>query len=161
VTRKLRQVALWLSLSIGLSACGQYDGWVRYPCQEFENWQKPECNPPSVLVRESALKTYLEKKLTPRNSRRLSNEQLKARLIVFIGVCLALVFALSVMGMLYALIFVTQPIGAQAPNDRAFIELLTTLTVFLTGALGSVLASNGLKDKPEKRADTPNDTQES
>ena len=116
---------------------------------------------PSVLVRESALKTYLEMKLTPRNSRRLSNEQLKARLIVFIGVCLALVFALSVMGMLYALIFVTQPIGAQAPNDRAFIELLTTLTVFLTGALGSVLASNGLKDKPEKRADTPNDTQES
>jgi len=65
------------------------------------------------------------------------------------------------MGMLYALIFVTQPIGAQAPNDRAFIELLTTLTVFLTGALGSVLASNGLKDKGEKRADTPNDTQES
>ena len=115
----------------------------------------------SVLVRESALKTYLEMKLTPRNSRRLSNEQLKARLIVFIGVCLALVFAISVMGMLYALIFVTQPIGAQAPNDRAFIELLTTLTVFLTGALGSVLASNGLKDKPEKRADTPNDTQES
>lgn len=115
----------------------------------------------SVLVRESALKTYLEMKLIPRNSRRLSNEQLKARLIVFIGVCLALVFALSVMGMLYALIFVTQPIGAQAPNDRAFIELLTTLTVFLTGALGSVLASNGLKDKAEKRADTPNDTQES
>jgi hypothetical protein len=100
-------------------------------------------------------------KLTPRHSRRLSNEQLKARLIVFIGVCLALVFAVSVMGMLYALIFVTQPIGAQAPNDRAFIELLTTLTVFLTGALGSVLASNGLKDKSEKRADTPNDTQES
>ena len=115
----------------------------------------------SALVRESALKTFMEMKLTPRQSRRLSNEQLKARLIVFIGVCLALVFALSVMGMLYALIFVTQPVGAQAPNDRAFIELLTTLTVFLTGALGSVLASNGLKDKPEKPADTPNNTQES
>lgn len=115
----------------------------------------------SASVRESALKTFMEMKLTPRQSRRLSNEQLKARLIVFIGVCLALVFALSVMGMLYALIFVTQPVGAQAPNDRAFIELLTTLTVFLTGALGSVLASNGLKDKPEKPADTPNSTQES
>ena len=115
----------------------------------------------SALVRESALKTYMERLMTPRHQRRLTNEQLKARLIVFIGVCLALVFAMSVMGMLYALIFVTQPIGAQAPNDRAFIELLTTLTVFLTGALGSVLASNGLKDKPEKRADTPNDTRES
>jgi len=115
----------------------------------------------SVLLRESALKTYMEM-LTVRQKRpRLTNEQLKARLIVFIGICLALVFAMSVLGMLYALIFVTQPIGAQAPNDRAFIELLTTLTVFLTGALGSVLASNGLKDKPEKRADTPTDTRDS
>jgi len=97
-----------------------------------------------------------------RQTRRLSNEQLKARLIVFIGVCLAMVFALSVMGMLYALIFVTQPIGAQAPNDKAFIDILTTLTVFLTGALGSVLASNGLKDKPvQTPPDTPNDTQDS
>ena len=115
----------------------------------------------SVLLRESALKTYMEM-LTVRQKRpKLTNEQLKARLIVFIGVCLALVFAMSVLGMLYALIFVTQPIGAQAPNDRAFIELLTTLTVFLTGALGSVLASNGLKDKTEKRADTPTDTRDS
>jgi Na+/proline symporter len=94
-------------------------------------------------------------------SRRLTNEQLKARLIVFIGVCLSLVFAMSVFGMLYALIFVTQPIGAQAPNDRAFIDLLTTLTVFLTGALGSVLASNGLKDKPQTPADTPKDERDS
>lgn len=97
-----------------------------------------------------ALKTYSERTSMrkQRHEVRLSNEQLKARLIVFIGVCLSLVFAGSVMGMLYALIFVTQPIGAQAPNDKAFIDILTTLTVFLTGALGSVLASNGLKDKP-------------
>ena len=98
--------------------------------------------------------------LNPR--RRLTNEQLKARLIVFIGICLSLVFALSVLGMLYALIFVTQPIGAQAPNDKAFIDILTTLTVFLTGALGSVLASNGLKDKShEKLTDTPKNTLDS
>jgi hypothetical protein len=93
--------------------------------------------------------------------RRLTNEQLKARLIVFIGVSLALTFTFSVAGMLYALIFVTQPLGDQAPNDRAFIELLSTLTIFLTGALGSVLASNGLKDRPRSSADTPKDTQDS
>jgi hypothetical protein len=29
--------------------------------------------------------------------------------------------------------------------------LLTTLTVFLTGSLGAVLASNGLKDKSHKQ----------
>ena len=32
-------------LKLLLSGCG-YQGWVRYPCQEYENWQKPECNPP-------------------------------------------------------------------------------------------------------------------
>ena len=117
----------------------------------------------NVRLKESVLKTYLERiSMSPRQARRLTNEQLKARLIVFIGVCLALVFAFSVLGMLYALIFVTQPIGAQAPNDKAFIDILTTLTVFLTGALGSVLASNGLKDKPsEKRIDTPKDEHDS
>ena len=117
----------------------------------------------NARFRESVLRTYLEKtSMTVKPSRRLTNEQLKARLIVFIGVCLAMVFAVSVIGMLYALIFVTQPIGAQAPNDKAFIDILTTLTVFLTGALGSVLASNGLKDKPsEKPIDTPKDTRDS
>ena len=114
----------------------------------------------NVRLKESALKIYLEKQSMAKS--RLTNEQLKARLIVFIGVCLALVFAFSVMGMLYALIFVTQPIGAQAPNDKAFIDILTTLTVFLTGALGSVLASNGLKDKStasKKRSESPSDPQ--
>jgi hypothetical protein len=115
----------------------------------------------NARLKESVLKTYSGRLTMRRHERRLSNEQLKARLIVFIGVCLAMVFAFSVMGMLYALIFVTQPIGAQAPNDKAFIDILTTLTVFLTGALGSVLASNGLKDKPKSSDDTPKITRES
>jgi hypothetical protein len=108
----------------------------------------------------SAPKISMEK-IPMRTQRRLTNEQLKARLIVFIGVSLALTFMFSVGGMLYALIFVTQPLGDQAPNDRAFIELLTTLTIFLTGSLGSVLASNGLKDKPKSGEDTPKSTPES
>ena len=94
-----------------------------------------------------APKTYSQKKYM----KRLTPEQLHARLIVFIGCTLALVFAFSVLGMLYALIFVTQPISNQAPNDRAFIDLLTTLTIFLTGSLGGVLASNGLKSKPKQQ----------
>jgi hypothetical protein len=108
----------------------------------------------------SAPKISMEK-IQMDSHRRLTNEQLKARLIVFIGVSLALTFMFSVGGMLYALIFVTQPLGDQAPNDRAFIELLTTLTIFLTGSLGSVLASNGLKDKAKTGEDTPKSTPES
>ena len=116
----------------------------------------------NVRHREHVLRTYLERiPVASRHQNRLTNEQLKARLIVFIGISLALTFTFSVAGMLYALIFVTQPLGDQAPNDRAFIELLSTLTIFLTGALGSVLASNGLKDKDKPKADTPTDTQDS
>jgi hypothetical protein len=115
----------------------------------------------NVRLSESVLRTYTEKIQMGSHQKRLSNEQLKARLIVFIGVALAFTFMFSVAGMLYALIFVTQPLGDQAPNDRAFIELLSTLTIFLTGALGSVLASNGLKDKAKDQTDTPKNTQDS
>ena len=44
-------VAFLLALGFGgsFSACG-YDGWVRYPCQEQENWDKPECKRPGCVV---------------------------------------------------------------------------------------------------------------
>lgn len=45
VTRKLLTAALATGLLLGLSSCG-YQGWTRYECQEFESWEKPECNPP-------------------------------------------------------------------------------------------------------------------
>jgi hypothetical protein len=115
----------------------------------------------NAKLREHAQKISLGGIQMTSHQKRLTNEQLKARLIVFIGVSLALTFTFSVAGMLYALIFVTQPLGDQAPNDRAFIELLSTLTIFLTGALGSVLASNGLKDRPKLQDDTPKNTHDS
>ena len=111
---------------------------------------------PSANLHGAKLWVRVPKTSYPRKSMsRLSPEDLHARLIVFIGVTLAVVFGLSVFGMLYALIFVTQPVSAQAPNDRAFIDLLTTLTVFLTGSLGGVLASNGLKSKTKKEDQPP------
>ena len=108
-----------------------------------------------------AQKTYLETLLShsqnrPRYQKRLSPEEIKARLILFIGMTLSIVFLIVTLGITYALIFVTQPVAAQAPNDAAFIDLLKTLAIFLTGSLGGVLASNGLKDK--SRPDTPKDT---
>jgi polyferredoxin len=80
--------------------------------------------------------------------KRLTPEELHARLIVTIGILLAVVFAGSVFAMLYALVFVTQPM-AQAPNDAAFIDLVSTLCVFLTGTLSGILSANGLKSKPK------------
>ena len=83
---------------------------------------------------------------------RLKPEELHARLIVVVGVVLATVFAITVIGFVYALMFVTQPIDKQAPNDAAFIDLLSTLTVFMTGTLSGLVASNGLKSKLKEGA---------
>ena len=106
---------------------------------------------------EHALTTYLA--LTrDKPARRKSPEEIHAQLILIIGATLAAVFLVVTVGITYALIFVTQPIGAQAPNDAAFIDLLKTLAIFLTGSLGGVLAGNGLKSKP-KPQDTPTNTQ--
>ena len=77
---------------------------------------------------------------------RYSPEELHARLIVSIGIILAIVFAGSVFSLLWALVFVTQPMK-QAPNDAAFIDLVATLTVFLTGTLAGIVSANGLKSK--------------
>ena len=93
-------------------------------------------------------------------TRRLSPEDIHARLIFLIGAVLALTFFVITGGAVYALVFVTQPVGAQAPNDRDFIQLLQTLAIFLTGALGGVLAGNGLKSRPKDhpKDDTPKST---
>jgi len=96
-----------------------------------------------------------------RPQRRRSPEEVHAQLILIIGTTLAMVFLIVTIGITYALIFVTQPISAQAPNDAAFIDLLKTLAIFLTGSLGGVLAGNGLKSKPRTVSDTPPATRES
>ena len=74
-------------------------------------------------------------------------ELLHARMIVFVGCTIAVTFALTVIGFVYGLLFVTQPIE-QSPNDADFISLLSTLTVFMTGTLSGLVAANGLKRKP-------------
>jgi len=109
---------------------------------------------------ETALAMSLEH-YRHRPQRRRSPEEVHARLILIIGTTLAMVFLIVTIGITYALIFVTQPISAQAPYDAAFIDLLKTLTIFLTGSLGGVLAGNGLRSKPKAINDTPQFTRES
>ncbi len=114
---------------------------------------------PNAKSQALARQTFWVNQLLNQRSKRnkLSPEDIHARLIFLIGATLALTFFCVTVGTVYALIFVTQPIGAQAPNDAAFIDLLKTLAIFLTGSLGGVLAGNGLKSR-KKDDDTPKDT---
>ena len=100
---------------------------------------------------EHALMRYWEK--PKKSANRLDPQDIHARLILIIGCTLAITFLTVTIGIVYALIFVTQPLGAQAPNDAAFIDLLKTLAIFLTGSLGGVLAGNGLKPRDKPKSD--------
>jgi len=108
----------------------------------------------SASLLERVLVTSLESYRVS-HTRRRSPEEVHAQLILIIGATLAAVFLIVTLGITYALIFVTQPIGGQAPNDAAFIDLLKTLSIFLTGSLGGVLAGNGLKSKPKQTEGKP------
>ena len=83
---------------------------------------------------------------------RYSPDELHARLIVTVGVLLAVVFSVIVIGMVYFLGFVSQPLE-QSPNDAAFIDLMSTIVVFLTGTLSGLVASNGIKSKRNEYLD--------
>ena len=77
---------------------------------------------------------------------RYTADELHARMVVTVGVLLAIVFSLIVLGMIWGLLFVSQPLE-QSPNDAAFIDLMSTIVVFLTGTLSGLVASNGIKTK--------------
>ena len=78
--------------------------------------------------------------------------ELHARMVVTVGVLLAVVFSLIVLGMIWGLLFVSQPLE-QSPNDAAFIDLMSTIVVFLTGTLSGLVASNGMKNSKRVEGD--------
>jgi len=55
-----------------LSGCG-YQGWMRYPCQEFENWQNPECNPPQCLAVGQCTKDLIPESVEENNVKNSTN----------------------------------------------------------------------------------------
>ena len=78
--------------------------------------------------------------------KRMTNSEIKARLILVVGVTLAITFVISTAALLYGLLFVTQPVDV-SPNDISAWDLLKPMMLFLTGSLTGVLSANGLKDK--------------
>jgi hypothetical protein len=79
---------------------------------------------------------------------RLTNEEIKARLILTVGLGLTAVFVGSILFMLYGLLFVTQP-RTMAEADQEAWSVLSPMLMSLSGGLLGMLAANGLKDKPK------------
>ncbi|MGL4268119.1 MAG: hypothetical protein ACRCR7_13460 [Weissella cibaria] len=57
---------------------------------------------------------------------------------------MAVTFAIMVIGLLFGMLFVNMP-AELSPLDGSIVDLLSTISVFLTGALSGLVASNGIK----------------
>jgi hypothetical protein len=78
--------------------------------------------------------------------KKYTNSEIKARLILVVGITLAATFVLSTASLLYGLLFVVQPLEV-SPNDSDAWDLLKPMMLFLTGSMTGILSANGLKDR--------------
>lgn len=75
--------------------------------------------------------------------KRYTSEELDARLKFVVGCILGGVLMVTTVFILYALVFVTQPIGAQSENDKMFFGVLSSVATFITGTLAGLMISTG------------------
>ena len=76
--------------------------------------------------------------------KKYTNSEIKARLILIVGLAISVAFVGTVFVLLYGLLFVVQPLD-QAPNDAEAWKILSPLTLTMSGVLAGLLASNGIK----------------
>ena len=88
---------------------------------------------------------------------RLTPAELDARLKFVIGCILGFVLLITTMGVLWALVFVTQPIGAQAENDKMFFSVLSSIATFITGTLAGLMISTVRNTEDKNGDEIPDD----
>ena len=90
-----------------------------------------------------------------KQNRKWSPEEL---LRFIVGVVLPMTLTLIVIVVLYSLVFVSQPMDGQAPNDAEFFKLINPIATFIVGALAGLMAGQGNgsmtpKDKDKEDSD--------
>jgi hypothetical protein len=84
----------------------------------------------------------------------LAPEQMDALLKLIICSTFCLVVLTMTMLSMYSVVFVTQPMVGMAPADKQFFLLLSDMSKYILGALGTLLAIKG-KDGVAKLIDPP------
>ena len=74
---------------------------------------------------------------------KLTPADLDARLKFILGITLGSILFLTAVGIIYGLLFVTQPIGAQSENDKMFFNVLGSIATFITGTLAGQIVMEG------------------
>lgn len=93
-------------------------------------------------------------------NQRYTAEELDARLKFVVGCILGGVLMVTTVFILYALVFVTQPIGVQSENDKMFFGVLSSVATFITGTLAGLMISTG-RNKDEQAPAPSTETPES
>ena len=60
-----------------------------------------------------------------------------------VGIVLSLTLTFIVATVLYSLVFVSQPMEGQPPNDAEFFKLINPIATFIVGALAGLMAGQG------------------
>ena len=87
---------------------------------------------------------------------RYTSAELDARLKFALGLMLGVILLSTTLGILYALIFVTQPVNAQSENDKMFFNVLGSVATFITGTLaGLLIGKSGAQEMKEAMETNP------
>jgi hypothetical protein len=93
------------------------------------------------------------------SKKRYTSDELDARLKFFLGMTLGTILLFTTMGILYALVFVTQPIGEQSENDKMFFNVLSSVATFITGTLAGILIGKNGGGSESTQISQPNESQ--
>jgi hypothetical protein len=79
--------------------------------------------------------------------KRRTQAELDGLLKFVLGLTLGAILFFTTMGILYALVFVEQPLIGQSENDKMFFNVLGSVATFITGTLAGILiGQSGAKD---------------
>lgn len=86
---------------------------------------------------------------------RLTASELDARLKFILGITLGAILLFTSIGILYGLLFVSQPINQQSENDKMFFNVLGSVATFITGTLaGLLIGKSGAQEMKEAMENT-------
>jgi hypothetical protein len=74
-----------------------------------------------------------------------------------VGIVLSLTLTFIVATVLYSLVFVSQPMEGQSPNDAEFFKLINPIATFIVGALAGLMAGQGSGGMTPKKPDEGED----
>lgn len=97
----------------------------------------------------------------------MSNDRIEGVIKLLITITFCLTIICMVFLSMYSLVFVPQPMNAIAPADKQFFFLLSDMSKYILGSLGTLLAIKGkdaikelMSKPPEPETPTQNDGKE-